>query len=677
MSHATGTNEADAESGDPAVLPGPETLDRLVRMEQVKMLHESPTIVWFNPGVALVAVGFLWNAYATWVLLLWVAAHCAVAAARLRARAGFLREPPTYRRAVRGCRHFAIGAGSSGFLWGGMAALVTLRSADPTYQVFFAFLAGGMIAGAVLQQSAYLPAFYAYAGSILLPCILADVVRADRLSLEMGIALMAYAAVTGLAGRHSSRWIANSLRLGLEQKQIQEQLIRTTRFDGLTGLANRAVFVAALDQAFARARRGDGAFAVLYLDLDYFKDVNDTLGHDVGDRLLQIVAERLKSQIRLSDTAARFGGDEFAVLATNLHGPEDAAVLARALLAAVSQVIVIDGNEIQIGTSIGIAIYDQNVANSEVLLTYADLALYRAKAEGRHNFHFFTESMNQQVRSRFELVGELRRGIAEEQMLLHYQPQVEIRTGRIIGLEALVRWRHPTRGQLSPGVFVPVAEESGLILPLGHWVLEEACRQTRQWLDAGIAPGLIAVNISAIQLKNAHELGRQIAHLLAEYHIPPAMLELELTESAVMETSQRNDDFLRYLRASGIRTAIDDFGTGFSSLLYLRRFPADRIKIAQDFVLGLESNSNDAAIVKATIGLAHELGMTVIAEGVETARQLQLLEEWGCREAQGFYYSRPLPFDEISDVLRLGPAAWAQGGRRTTASAAAPPGRIA
>ena len=439
-----------------------------------------------------------------------------------------------------------------------------------------------------------------------------------------------------------------------ERKRADAQILQAARYDGLTGLANRAVFMEAVQGAIARARRDGRDFAILYLDLDHFKDVNDTLGHPIGDELLKAVAERLRSNVREVDTVARFGGDEFAIIAADLREPADAAVLAEAVIAALAKPFLIQGNDIRSGASIGISVFGPDEPDAETMLSHADVALYRAKAEGRGGYRFFTDEMDVEVRTRVSLGAELREAIATDQLFLLYQPQVEIETGRITGVEALARWRHPVRGILEPDLFIPIAERNGLISALGCWALREACRQAREWLDAGIAPATMAVNLSALQFKRPLELERDILAAIAEAELPAAMLELELTESILMAVSREHDDVFRRLREAGTKLAIDDFGTGYSSLDYLRQFAADRIKIAQVFVGKIAYEPGSAAIVRATLGLARELGISVIAEGVDTAEQLALLRSWGCHEAQGFYLARPLTPTELVPLLRKG-----------------------
>jgi diguanylate cyclase (GGDEF)-like protein/PAS domain S-box-containing protein len=430
--------------------------------------------------------------------------------------------------------------------------------------------------------------------------------------------------------------------------------LRMARYDVLTGLANRAVFVDALDRAIAQAKRGGKGFAVIYMDLDHFKDVNDTLGHPVGDLLLAAVADLLRANTRATDTVARFGGDEFAIVVADIANPADAAILADKLLGAFAVAFAVNGSDIHTGASIGIALYDADSPDAETLLSHADVALYRAKSEGRSGWRFFTEAMNRDVQSRVELGVELREAIEAGQLFLMYQPQVEVETGRITGLEALVRWRHPTRGVLAPDLFIPIAEQIGLIAKLGHFVLWAACRQAKTWREAGIAPVRIAVNVSALQFRTPAALEADITAALADTQMPAPLLELELTETVLMDASREHADVLERLRARGVTIAIDDFGTGYSSLGYLHRFPSSRIKIAQDFVKHLETTPDAAAIVRATIGLARELGLQVIAEGVETAAQAELLKRWGCNEVQGFHFARPLAVPDATAALRAG-----------------------
>ena len=444
--------------------------------------------------------------------------------------------------------------------------------------------------------------------------------------------------------------IFSTLRDISRRKEAEEQLMKLAEFDALTGLVNRRAFVASLERAIADSHRRNTHVTILYLDLDHFKDINDTLGHPAGDRLLEAVAQRLTKNLRASDIVARFGGDEFAVLISDLSDPSDAGLLAKKLIDATALPFPIDANEIYTGLSVGIAVSKAGL-DAESMLSHADVALYRAKAEGRRTYRFFDDAMDSDVRSRVNLLAELREAIGTDQFFLVYQPQVDIGSGRIIGLEALLRWQHPTRGVVMPATFIPAAEHSGLIMTLGDWVVAEACRQAKRWLDDGIAPGYVSVNVSPLQIRTPRQWEKAITKILAETGLPPHLLGMELTETALMATTSAHRDALKRLRQKGVRLAIDDFGTGYSSLAYLRRYPVDQIKLAREFIVDPTLDQGDPAIVQAVIGLARLLNMEMIAEGVETREQLDLLASWGCKTAQGFYFGKPMPADDIGQLL--------------------------
>lgn len=431
---------------------------------------------------------------------------------------------------------------------------------------------------------------------------------------------------------------------------LREQALR----DQLTGLPNRPAFLERLQEAFAASRRGGEGFAVLYIDVDLFKDVNDTLGHVAGDRLLQLVAVRLRNGVRGSDFVARFGGDEFAILQTGLRDPADAGVLAMALTKSVADPFEIDGNTVHVTISTGIAFYDPEIDGPEAMLTQADLALYRAKGEGRDRYCFHAVELDRQVRERVALTNELRTAFDRNELEVYYQPQVEMASGRIVGVEALARWNHPQRGLTLPGGFIPVAEHAGLIKALGRWVLDESCRQMSAWRAAGIAPPFVAVNVSAAQFKTDHEFDKDFADIVAKHGLSAADVELELTESVLLETTQEHRGIVERLQQTGVKMAIDDFGTGYSSLHYLRSYRFNHLKVAQQFVAGLPANSGDAAITRATLSLAREFGIGVIAEGVETAEQAAYLLSLGCEHAQGFHFAKPLPAGAVTELLRKG-----------------------
>jgi diguanylate cyclase (GGDEF)-like protein len=437
------------------------------------------------------------------------------------------------------------------------------------------------------------------------------------------------------------------------RKRSEATIERLAHTDVLTGLANRATFVEQVERSLAMRQRGGGPFAVLYLDLDHFKDVNDTLGHPIGDALLCRVAERLKAITRESDLAARFGGDEFAILQTNLSNETAVGMLAQRVLTALSHPYTINGHVIRITTSIGIAFHDDTEADVQSLLQNADLALYRAKDEGRNAYRFHTQEMDSAVRARVTMAEELRVALTEGQLMLHFQPQVDIRDGRMMGLEALVRWNHPKRGLLLPGEFIHIAEMSGLIASLSQWVLNEACRQMKVWFDAGIAPLVLAINFSATDFKIVG-IERQILAVIDKYSLPPDRIELEITEYTMMEVSERSDDVLERLKQRGIGISIDDFGMGYSSLAYMKRFRPSRIKIAGEFIAGMLENEADRAVVRAIIRIAFELGIGLIAEGVETAAQSKFLNDLGCNHAQGFLYSQAVSAKDMTAFLHRG-----------------------
>ncbi|MFC3069373.1 putative bifunctional diguanylate cyclase/phosphodiesterase [Phenylobacterium soli] len=437
----------------------------------------------------------------------------------------------------------------------------------------------------------------------------------------------------------------------LERARAEQALNLSSHHDTLTGLVSRKLFSERLDRAIGAVASGGPRFAVLYVDLDHFKDVNDTLGHPVGDVLLQAVAERLRSVTREGDVVARFGGDEFAVLQFGVARPEDAAGMAREIIEVLKEPFRIAEHNLHMGASIGIALQEAGAARAETMLSHAELALYRAKAEGRRTYRFFTAAMDTEARRRVVLADELRRGLAGGEFFLVYQPQVDMRQGRIIGVEALVRWRHPTRGVVSPAEFIPAAESNGLIVQLGEWVLRAAAYQTRAWMDRGLAPPSVSVNVSPIQFRHPEQLEDFIGALVRETGLPRGVLQLELTESALMEASMAQADVLDRLHRQGLKISLDDFGTGYSSLDYLHRYRVDEIKIAQEFVQRMVDNRGDGAIVRAAISLAQALELRVLAEGVERADQAKMLADWGCHEVQGFYFARPLPADEVEKLL--------------------------
>ncbi|RZS52951.1 EAL and GGDEF domain-containing protein [Sphaerotilus mobilis] len=435
-------------------------------------------------------------------------------------------------------------------------------------------------------------------------------------------------------------------------KDSEARLEFLAHHDPLTRLPNRLLFNQQMEQALHQAQREHRRLAVLLLDLDRFKDINDSYGHLAGDELLQHVAQRLTGRLRQSDTLARLGGDEFALLMHDLRYDDDAARLASELLGALSQPWrSSDGVEVNVGVSIGICIYPDHGQTSQALLQGADAALYRAKGDGRGVYRYYADEMTQSARERLHLETRLRRALVDDQLVLHYQPQVELQTGRIVGAEALVRWMDPEHGLIPPGRFIPVAETTGLIGDIGAWVLAEACRQGKAWLDEGLPPLTLAVNVSPRQFRHA-DLAAQVMQTLIETGLPAEQLELELTEGALMEREQEALDVLQRLRAIGVGVAIDDFGTGYSSLAYLKRFPLDVLKIDRSFIADIPNDPDDMEIAAAVIAMGHSLGIRVLAEGVETVDQLAFLRFKHCDRYQGFLCSRPVPPDEFAALLR-------------------------
>ncbi|HUW27229.1 MAG TPA: EAL domain-containing protein [Sulfuriferula sp.] len=431
-----------------------------------------------------------------------------------------------------------------------------------------------------------------------------------------------------------------------ERKAAEEKIIHLAHHDALTNLPNRRLVQERIQQTIAWARRSGAQFAVMFIDLDKFKGINDTLGHDVGDRLLQMVAHRLTECLREGDTVGRQGGDEFIVLLGMLSAAEDAALVAQKILGALSAPFVINGQDLRTSASIGIAVYPQDGTDVETLLKNSDTAMYHAKEAGRRDYHFFTQAMNAAATERLLLESSLRQAIDRNELLLHYQPLVSLEEGGIVATEALVRWNHPELGLVSPARFIPVAEDSGLIVPLGEWVLRQACGQLKQWREQGIQLRRMVVNLSPRQFRQKH-LVQTFSRVLSETGVDPHWLGLEITESVIMENPEVSIGILEELKALGIELSLDDFGTGYSSLGYLKRFPIDKLKIDQSFVRDITTDADDKAMVAAIIVMAHQLNIRVVAEGVETEAQLAFLREQGCDEYQGYYFSRPLPADEV------------------------------
>jgi diguanylate cyclase (GGDEF)-like protein/PAS domain S-box-containing protein len=436
-----------------------------------------------------------------------------------------------------------------------------------------------------------------------------------------------------------------------ERMQAEQRIWHIAHHDALTGLPNRALLLDRLGQALMQAARYDSRLAVLFLDLDRFKSINDTLGHHIGDELLKHVADRLRGVVRAIDTVSRLGGDEFVIVLQEIAGPDDAVLVAEKIVDALAPSVQIEGHELRATPSIGISIFPDDGADVYALMKNADTAMYHAKEQGRNNFQFFTPRMNTEAERFFNLEHRLRSALENKQLRLNYQPLVDLKTNAVCGMEALLRWHDPDQGLISPGEFIPVAEETGLIVPIGAWVLAEALQQNRRWQEAGHPAMPVSVNLSPRQFRQA-DLIDTVRTALADTGQPASLLELEITEGTLMHDMDETLAKLEALSAMGVSIAIDDFGTGYSSLAYLKRFPVDKLKVDQSFVRDLTDDKDDAAIVAAIIGLAHSLGLDVLAEGVETDAQLAMLANLGCSKFQGYFFSRPLPPEQAEKLFQ-------------------------
>ena len=449
-------------------------------------------------------------------------------------------------------------------------------------------------------------------------------------------------------GSADSPTLRRAIRFAIERKAMELRLHAMASYDKLTQLPNRELLLDRLTQAIGQAARRETMVGLLLLDLDRFKLVNDTLGHAFGDELLKAAATQIKVCLGENDTLARLGGDEFVVLLTNINSARDAGKIAHRIIDQLSMPITLDGREVFVSASIGISLFPNDGMDKHELITNADVAMYRAKEEGRNHFQFYTYGMNAATVERLTLENDLRRAVERHELLLHYQPQLDIATGQITGMEALVRWQHPDLGLVPPARFIPIAEETGLIAPIGQWVLKTACAQTQAWVEAGYPPVTVSVNLSSRQFHQEDTL-RTVTDTLRESGLDPRQLVVEITESSLMKNPDDGVVTLNLLHNMGVGMSIDDFGTGYSSLGHLKRFPLETLKIDRSFVDDVTENPEDAAIVRAILAMAHSLNIKVVAEGVETEKQLQFLKEAGCDGAQGFHIGRPMPSPEFAE----------------------------
>ncbi|NOQ15552.1 MAG: EAL domain-containing protein [Methyloprofundus sp.] len=438
-----------------------------------------------------------------------------------------------------------------------------------------------------------------------------------------------------------------------DKKNTEAHIQFLANYDPLTQLPNRRLFIDRLDQAIKTAAREKSRLAVLFFDLDHFKTINDSLGHSIGDQMLIEVSSRISDCMREIDSVSRLSGDEFAAVIADMDEIGDVIIVVQKIITAIRKAFKINQYELHVTISIGISVYPNDGKNYEVLLKNADTAMYCAKNNGRDNFEFFSASMSTQALERLSLEGSLRKAVENNELLIYYQPQIQVDTGKIVGMEALLRWPHAEMGMIPPSKFIPLAEETGLINPIGKWVLQEACRQNKAWQDQGLIAVQVAVNLSAVQFRQ-HNLLEIVKEALSKSGLKPCFLELELTEGLLMDCSEFNITLLREFRQLGVELSIDDFGTGYSSLSYLKRFPINKLKIDRSFCMDLPKDRDNASITSAIISLGHDLGLCVIAEGVEKIAQFNFLQAQQCDEIQGYLFSQPLPADEMQALLRKG-----------------------
>jgi diguanylate cyclase (GGDEF)-like protein len=495
----------------------------------------------------------------------------------------------------------------------------------------------------VLTQGARLP--FPWAGELRSALLVP--VRADGEVRGVLCACCRPADAFGLEQVNFVQATSSVLSTALQRIDSEARLAYLAQFDPLTGLPNRALLADRFSQMIVHAKRRSSPVAVLFIDLDGFKAVNDTLGHAGGDRLLKEVAARLQSAVRSEDTVARISGDEFAIVLPDLARPDDAGLVAQKVIESLARSIEVQGSEIFVTASVGIAAFPADGLDADTLIGAADAAMYRAKQTGRNAYQFFTAEINQRSRARVQLGGELRKALEREEFALYYQPKYQLATRRPVGAEALLRWNHPDRGLVEPNEFIPVLEETGLIVPVGEWAIQRACKDLKAWQYSGSEIGAVSVNLSARQFRQ-HDLDARIKSIVGAAGVDPSLVELEITESQLVTDPDHGVRMMRALCDAGLRIAIDDFGTGYSSLAYLTRFPVSALKIDRSFVREMARDKNDAAIVRTIVEMAHSLEFTVIAEGVETEEQAHLLQLLRCEQAQGYLFTRPLPAQKLA-----------------------------
>ena len=634
----------------------PSTVEQAVHTELVRLLFNSPTVPLINGVAALVTTGVLWRIFPLRVSLSWLILSLCVVVARVTLWSQFKRLWADTENIDVWGRRFTLMTTIAGCVWG-LVASTALVSSNPIHYVFAAFVVGGLCAGAAIRLSPHPPAFYWYVGVSASPMVVTLLLKANPESVSMSALLLTFSVVMIIVGQENHQRLADYIRLKIEQEIMnadlqkaardlitnQRQLEQMAHYDVLTGMPNRVLLADRLRQAMAEAHRRKQLVAAAYIDLDEFKQINDSYGHDTGDQVLRLLAQRMVRCLREHDTLARLGGDEFVALLLDLSSPQSALPVIDRLLKASSQSFEIGSQSLRVSASIGVAFYSYaEEIEPDQLLRRADQAMYHAKLTGKNRHHVFDPVQDIAVRGRHESLEQLRHALSKHQFVLHYQPQVNMSSGEIVGAEALLRLQHPERGLLLPEKFLPALEDHPLGITLGEWVIDSALTQMEAWEGIGLQIP-ISVNVSSFQLQDPAFIDRLTKLLDGHRSIKPSKLQLEIIETSSFRDLIQTSEALKACDQMGIALALDDFGTGYSSLTYLKRLPAQTIKIDRSFVSGVLENSDDKAIIEGILSLAKAFDREVIAEGVETTEQGMMLLSMGCDLAQGYSIARPMP----------------------------------
>lgn len=654
-----------------------------IQIDLVKLLYRQvPIGLWAESLAAISLVCVQWHQINSYLLITWLITNLLFC--------GFVRhllvhfyqrveitEGITAQNYLFWLNLFMIGVLVSGISWGFAGSLLLSETNNLINQRFTALLLVGVTAGANPLYSPNRHAYLIFLSTAFIPFAI-YLMSQGGIDIILGSLAFIYMAVMWVTSLYSYQLIISSLQLRYENldlvrdlstiksdlenrtteleksvqthKTLQEKLFHQSNFDVLTHLPNRGLVQDRLTQAIRHLHHTNLTMAVLFIDIDRFKMVNDTLGHSIGDKLLMMVAGRILASVRVDDTVGRAGGDEFIVILSPVEHDEVISIIGKCLQ-QMQKSFKVDGKEISMSVSVGVSFYPKDGTNAEVLIRNADIAMYRAKEFGRNNFQFFTKEMNTRLLMRMAMETQLRLALEKDEFSLVYQPIINLKTRRISGIEVLLRWHHPNLGLVSPNDFIPIAEESGIILMIGEWVIRNACQQAMAWQKAGIVPINISVNLSAKQIEQ-EDIAKRIQQILIDTQLNPKFLTLELTESILMKNMEKNIETLTYLKNQGIKLVIDDFGVGYSSLNYLKRLPVDKLKIDKSFVDDVPLLPDACAIISAIIALAASLNLKVVAEGIENARQLRFLLDHQCDEIQGFYFSEPLDEDACTKLLQ-------------------------